>query len=54
MFNPFFYMVDGFRYCITDYADGDIQTGVIFLIIANIITYIVLTKLIDKGWRIKG
>lgn len=52
--NPFFYMVDGFRYCITDYADGSIATGVTFLITANITIYILLTKLIDKGWRIKG
>ena len=51
--NPFFYIIDGFRYCITGYADGNIIGGILFLIIANIIMYFVLAKLIDKGWRIK-
>ena len=54
MINPFFYMVDGFRYCITGYADGNIIVGIMFLITANIIMYLALTKLIDKGWRIKA
>lgn len=54
MFNPFFYIVDGFRYCITDHADGSIIAGSSFLVIANITLYFVLTKLIDKGWRIKS
>lgn len=54
MINPFFYMVDGFRYCITGYADGNIIAGIMFLITANIIMYLALTKLIDKGWRIKA
>jgi len=53
MANPFFYMVDGFRYCITDQADGSIMAGITFLILANIVMYSVLTKLIDSGWRIK-
>ncbi len=52
--NPFFYMVDGFRYCITDYSDGNIHIGITFLIIANIIFYLFLKNLIDSGWRIKN
>jgi hypothetical protein len=28
--------------------------GVGFLIIANMVMYFVLERLIDKGWRIKG
>ena len=51
--NPFFYIIDGFRYCITDKSDGDILVGVIFLIVANVILYIVLDKAIKTGWRIK-
>jgi len=54
MANPFFYMVDGFRYCLTNQADGSIVTGIIFLVVANIIMYLLLTKLIDNGWRIKA
>jgi len=52
--NPFFYMIDGFRYCLTDKTDGNIMIGVIFLITANIVIYFTLERLIDKGWRIKG
>jgi hypothetical protein len=47
-------MVDGFRYCLTNQADGSITAGIIFLIVANIIMYLLLTKLIDNGWRIKA
>ncbi|MDG1437037.1 MAG: ABC transporter permease [Rickettsiaceae bacterium] len=52
--NPFFYMVDGFRYCITGQADGNISYGVCFLIVANILICTLLTRLINKGWRIKS
>lgn len=52
--NPFFYMIDGFRYCLTDRADGCITTGIIFLVISNIAMYFLLAKLIDRGWRIKN
>ncbi len=53
-FNPFFYMIDGFRYCLTNKADGNIMVGICFLVISNIIIYLMLEKLIDKGWRIKN
>jgi ABC-2 type transport system permease protein len=52
--NPFFYMIDGFRYCLTDKADGNIFVGIAFLALGNMIMYFVLEKLLDKGWRIKG
>jgi len=52
--NPFFYMIDGFRYCLTNKADGNIMVGIIFLAVSNMIMYFVLEKLLDKGWRIKG
>ncbi len=54
LLNPFFYMIDGFRFCLTNKADGNIILGIMFLITSNIVMYLVLEKLIDKGWRIKG
>ncbi|RTK93335.1 MAG: multidrug ABC transporter permease [Rickettsiales bacterium] len=54
LFNPFFYMIDGFRYCLTNHADGNITIGITLLIIANILQYFLLIKLIDKGWRLKS
>jgi ABC-2 type transport system permease protein len=54
LLNPFFYIIDGFRYCLTDHADGNIMMGVILLVSSNIILYFSLAKLIDSGWRIKS
>lgn len=54
MVNPFFYIIDGFRYCLTDKSDGQIIVGIIFLASANAIMYLVLVKLLNSGWRIKG
>ncbi len=51
--NPFFYMIDGFRYCLTNKADGNVIVGICFLVISNIIIYLMLEKLIDKGWRME-
>lgn len=52
--NPFFYMIDGFRYCLTNHADGSIEIGIFFLITLNILMYASLSKLINSGWRIKS
>lgn len=53
-YNPFFYMIDGFRYSLTNHADSNIIVGVIFLITINIILFIVTSSLISAGWRIKN
>lgn len=53
-FNPFFYMIDGFRFCLTNHTDGSIEFGAGFLVVANILIYLLLTKLISSGWRIKN
>ena len=52
--NPFFYIIDGFRYSLTGHADSDISIGIIILLSANIITFIILKHLLDIGWRIKS
>lgn len=54
VFNPFFYIIDGFRYCLTNHVDGDIAFGVVYLLIANIILFLLLVKLLNSGWRVKG
>ena len=30
--NPFFYMIDGFRYCFISQADGSVKIGIIYLV----------------------
>jgi ABC-2 type transport system permease protein len=52
--NPFFYMIDGFRYSITGHNDGDILTGICYILAINFILTLVLYRLIKKGYRIKN
>lgn len=53
-FNPFFYVIDGFRYSITSHHDGDITTGIYLLCICNIALFAITVKLFNTGWRLKG
>ncbi len=52
-YNPFFYMIDGFRYALTGHADGNIETGMTVLIVANIIMMMTVSRLFSTGWRLK-
>ncbi len=51
--NPFFYMIDGFRYAMTGYADGPILTGALVLIITSAALYALTHALIARGYRLK-
>lgn len=53
-FNPFFYMLDGFRYSITNVHDGDLLIGAIYILTINLILTFVLFLMIKKGYRIKS
>lgn len=53
-FNPFFYMIDGFRYAMTGHNDGVLLTGMIYILIINLILAAVLIALIKRGYRIKN
>lgn len=53
-FNPFFYMIDGFRYSIAGQSDGDLLTGMIYILIINLILGTVVFCLIKRGYRIKN
>lgn len=52
--NPFFYLIDGFRYGMTGHADGDIQTGVIVTIVLNVVLWIISDYVLRRGYRIKA
>jgi ABC-2 type transport system permease protein len=52
--NPFFYIIDGFRYCLTNHIDGNILGGAVYLIAANLAVFLLLLRLLNIGWRIKG
>jgi ABC-2 type transport system permease protein len=52
-YNPFFYMIDGFRYALTDYSDGSVKTGIAVLIITNLVLWYLAKELITRGYRLK-
>lgn len=53
-FNPFFYMIDGFRYGITGHNDGDLNIGIVYLSLVNLILCGAIYKMLKSGYRIKN
>ena len=53
-FNPFFYIIDGFRYGFLGISDGSIEFGLFYLIILSGITWFVAYILFKKGYKIKS
>ena len=51
--NPFFYMIDGFRYGFIGTADGTIIYGIIYLTILSFITWFISYLLYKRGYKIK-
>jgi ABC-2 type transport system permease protein len=52
--NPFFYMIDGFRYGFLGNSDGSITVGLIYLSILSIIMWYLAFYLYKKGYKIKS
>ena len=52
--NPFFYMIDGFRYSFIGKSDGSIQTGIIYLLILSFLSWLATYILFKKGYKIKS
>ena len=52
--NPFFYMIDGFRYGVTGHADGSVAAGVWVLIGANLTLAVACHRIVAAGWRLKA
>jgi ABC-2 type transport system permease protein len=53
-FNPFFYMLDGFRFGLTGHNDGSLIVGGIYIVLLNFVLAGVIFFLIKKGYRIKS
>ena len=53
-YNPFFHMIDGFRYSFIGQSDGSIKFGIIFLLIISFITWYISYLLFRKGYKIKS
>ena len=52
--NPFFYMIDGFRYGFLGVNDGNINIGIVFLFIGNITAILICMRIFKKGYRLKS
>ena len=52
--NPFFYIIDGFRYGFLGTSDGSVQFGFFYLIILSFITWFAAYILFRKGYKIKS
>ena len=52
--NPFFYIIDGFRYGFLGVSDGSIKFGLLYLIILSFLTWFVSYILFKKGYKIKS
>jgi len=52
-YNPFFHMIDGFRYSFIGQLDGSLKFGIFFLSIVSIVTWYFAYFLFKKGYKIK-
>ena len=53
-FNPFFYMIDGFRYGFIGGSDIDPMIGVIVLTVVNIALWLFCQTLLARGYKLKS
>lgn len=54
LFNPFYYMIDGFRYGFTGLGAGHVVIGLIVLTVINVILAFISYKMIKMGYKIKS
>ncbi|MBM3564529.1 MAG: multidrug ABC transporter permease [Alphaproteobacteria bacterium] len=52
--NPFFYMIDGFRYGATGYADASPASGVMVMLAANGLMWLVCWRMFATGYKLKA
>mgnify|MGYP006100052085 CR=1 FL=1 len=52
--NPFFYMIDGFRYGFLGVSDGSLKFGLSYLLILSVLMWFASYILFKKGYKIKS
>ena len=52
--NPFFYIIDGFRYGFLGVSDGSIEFGLSYLVILSCLIWFASYFLFKKGYKIKS
>jgi len=53
-FNPFFYMIDGFRYAFIGHADSRLAIGVAYLLVTNAVLWVISYRLLATGYKLKA
>ena len=52
--NPFFYMIDGFRYGFIGHTDGSIWQGFWVLMLSNAVLWAVVLRMLITGYKLKS
>ncbi|HEX5776756.1 MAG TPA: ABC transporter permease [Caulobacteraceae bacterium] len=52
-YNPFFYLIDGFRYGFIGHADGDLRVGVVLSAVLTAALFAACWRIFVTGWRLK-
>jgi len=53
-FNPFFYLIDGFRYGFIGEAEGNLTIGVILSLVLTLLVGWAAYEVFRRGWRLKS
>ena len=54
LLNPFFYLIDGFRYGFIGHADAPLATGIIVMFAVNAVLWAVTHRMFATGYRLKA
>jgi ABC-2 type transport system permease protein len=52
--NPFFYMIDGFRYGMTGYHESNLTIGIIYLLMTIVSLWSVVLIMFKRGYRLRS
>lgn len=52
--NPFFYMIDGFRYGFIGHADSSLSAGIVILCVCNIALLVLVHRCFARGYKLKA
>lgn len=52
--NPFFYLIDGFRYGFTGQAEADPMIGVFYILTLNIILWVCCYRMFKSGYKLRA
>jgi len=54
MFNPFFFMIDGFRFGFLGQSDASLILGIALLLVINILLWIICLRMVATGYKLKS